>query len=94
MEYFIENLSKVSFKYRFSEYWPTVTISYCEFNSTEWKNPQQIALKKYSDRGKVLDFTYDLGAKVNAKIRIEIDPESGYATSGHHNLLFDDFVFE
>lgn len=94
MEYFIENLSRVSFKYRFSEYWPTVTISYCEFNSTEWKNPQQIALKKYSDRGKVWDFTYELGSKVNAKIRIEIDPESGYATSGHHNLIFDDFVFE
>lgn len=24
----------------------------------------------------------------------KVDPENGYATSGHYNLVFDDFVFE
>ena len=94
MEYFIENLSKVSFSYWFSEFWVSATISYCEFDTDEGKNPQQIALKSYSDRKTKQSFTYDLGAKVNAKIRIQIDPDSGHPDSDHHNLIFDDFIFE
>ena len=94
MEYFIENLSKVSFSYWFSEFWVSATVSYCEFDTDEWKNPQQIALKSYSDRKTKQSFTYDLGAKVNAKIRIQIDPDSGHPDSDHHDLIFDAFIFE
>lgn len=94
MEYFIENLSKVSFKYWFSEFWTKATISWCEFGSSEWRNPQQIALKNYSDRETVQSFTYELGKTANAKIRIEIDPDSGHPSKDHYDLIFDDFVFE
>lgn len=58
------------------------------------ENPQQIALKSYSDRKTKQNFTYDLGTKVNAKIRIQIDPDSGHPDSDHHDLIFDDFIFE
>ncbi len=94
MEYFIENLSKVSFKYWFSEFWTKATISWCEFGSSEWRNPQQISLKNYSDRQTVQSCTYELGKTANAKIRIEIDPDSGQPTRDHYDLIFDDFVFE
>lgn len=96
MEYFIENLSKVSFNYWFSEFWTKATISWCEFGSSEWHNPQQIALEKYADRETIQSFTYELGKKANAKIRIEIDPDSGHPGKGqgHYDLIFDDFVFE
>ena len=94
MEHFIENLSKVSFKYRFSEFWTKATVSWCEFGSSEWRDPQQIALKNYPDRETVQSFTYELGKTADAKIRIEIDPDSGHPTKGHYDLVFDDFVFE
>ncbi len=94
MEYFIENLSKVSFRYRFSEFWTKATVSWCEFGSSEWRDPQQIALQNYSDRETVQSFTYELGKTADAKIRIEIDPDSGHPSKGHNDLAFDDFVFE
>jgi len=96
MEYFLKDLSKVSFKYYYSEFWNKATISYCEFGSTEWHNPQQIALSSYSDRQTVQDFTYTLdnGNKHDAKIRIEIDEATGFPSKDHYDFIFDSFVFE
>ena len=34
MEFFLEGLSKVSFRYYMSEFWIKATISYCEFGDT------------------------------------------------------------
>jgi hypothetical protein len=95
MEYFIENLTGVNFKYWISEYWVKATISYCEFGSSEWKNPQQIALSEYSQRKTTQEYSYTLngGQPVNAKIRLELDPASGYPTSGHYDFLVDDITF-
>lgn len=66
------------------------------YGSFSWQNPQQIALEKYADRETIQSFTYELGKKANAKIRIEIDPDSGHPGKGqgHYDLIFDDFVFE
>jgi len=96
MEYFIKDLSKVSFKYWYSEFWNKATISYCEFGSSEWKNPRQIALSNYSDRQTVRDFTYvlDGGITHDAKIRIEIDEATGQPTKDSYNFIFDCFRFE
>ena len=95
MEYFIENLSQVDFRYRMSEFWIKADISYCEFGSSEWKNPQQIALSEYSQRGTTRKFSYVLsdGNPVNAKIRIELDPSSGYPTKDHYDFSVDDIIF-
>ena len=96
MEFFIKDLQKVSFKFYMSEFWMKATISYCEFGSTDWKNPQQIGLKNYSDRQTVQEFSYTLdgGAKHDAKIKIEIDPATGYPTRDHYDFICDSFVFE
>lgn len=96
MEYFIEGLSKVSFSYKMSHYWIAASISYCEFGSNEWKSPQQIALNysEWKNDKTVHHFTYDLGKKVNAKIKIELDASTGYPSSGHYDLYLDDFIFE
>lgn len=96
MEYFIKDLRKVSFKYYYSEFWNRATISYCEFGTTEYKNPVQIGLKSYSERQTVRDFTYilDEGAPHDAKIIIEIDPVTGHPSKDHYDFYFDDFVFE
>ncbi len=96
MEYFIEGITGVDFRYWISEYWVKATISYCEFGTSEWKNPQQIALSSYSQRKTTQEFSYTLsdGKPVNAKIRIELDPASGYPTSGHYDFLVDDVVFK
>ena len=96
MEFFIEGLSKLSFQYYMSEYWIKASISYCEFGDNSWSNPVQIALSNYSDRKTVQDFTYvlDGGLKHNAKIRIELDPASGFPTSSHYDFICDNFVFE
>lgn len=66
------------------------------YGSFSWHNPQQIAHEKYADRETIQSFTYELGKKANAKIRIEIDPDSGHPGKGqgHYDLIFDDFVFE
>lgn len=95
MEYFIENLSQVDFSYRMSEFWMKAVISYCEFGTSEWRNPQQIALSEYSQRETVRKFSYVLsdGKPVNAKIRIELDPASGYPTKGHYDFSVDDVIF-
>ena len=96
MEFFLEGLSKVSFRYYMSEFWIKATISYCEFGDTRWSNPQQIALSSYSQRQTVQDFTYvlDGGARHNAKIRIALDPATGFPSSSHYDFLCDSFVFE
>ena len=96
MEYFLSGLSSVSFKYYFSEFWVSATISYCEFGSSEWTAPQQIALQNYSDRQTLREFKYvlDGGVPHDAKIKIEIDESTGHPSSDHYDLIFDDFVFE
>lgn len=96
MEYFLEGISEVDFKYYMSEYWIKATISYCEFGENEWKNPKQIALESYSDRQKVKDFKYTLdeGKSHNAKIKIELDPATGYPTQGHYDFIVDKFIFQ
>ncbi len=95
-EFFLKGLSKVSFKYYYSEFWCKATISYCEFGTTDWHNPQQIGLAKYADRQTVQEFTYilDEGKTHDAKIRIAIDPATGQPTSGHYDFYFDCFKFE
>lgn len=95
-EYFVEGLSKVSFSYKMSVNWIIANISYCEFGSNKWQNPQQIALtySEWKNDETIHKFTYELGRKVNAKIRIEIDPASGYPSKGHNDFYMDDFVFE
>lgn len=95
-EFFIEGLTKVSFKYYFSEFWVSATVSYCEFGSSQWSAPQSVVLENYSDRQTLRDFTYvlDGGRPHNAKIKIEIDPSTGHPSSGHYDLIFDEFVFE
>lgn len=96
MEFFLKDLRKVSFKYSFSEFWNKATISYCEFGSTEWKNPVEIKLASYGDRGIAQTFTYvlDEGKAHDAKILIKIDPSTGYPTKDHYDFIFDSFVFE
>lgn len=96
MEYFIENLSEVDFQYWISEFWVKATVSYCEFGSSEWKNPQQIALSQYSQRENTQDFRYilDAGTPHNAKIKIELDPASGYPSKGHYDFIVDNVVFQ
>lgn len=95
-EFFVENLSQVSFDYYMSEFWMCATVSYCEFGSSEWTGNQQIALSQYSERETVRSFTYvlDEGRKHNAKIRIEIDPATGHPAKDHYDLLLDNFRFE
>lgn len=96
MEFFVENLSKVSFDYYMSEFWMCATVSYCEFGTSEWTGAQQIALSQYSERETVRHFTYTLdnGRSHNAKIRIEIDPATGHPGRDHYDLLLDNFTFE
>ncbi len=96
MEYFIENLSEVDFQYWISEFWVKANISYCEFGSSEWKNPQQIALTEYSQRKTTRDFRYvlDEGTPHNAKIKIELDPASGYPTKDHYDFIVDNVIFK
>ena len=95
-EFFLKDLTKVSFSYRYSEFWLKATISYCDFGTSDWSNPQQIALTEYSQRKTVRPFTYilDSGKPHDAKIRIEIDEATGFPTSGHYDFQFDGFVFE
>lgn len=96
MEYFIENLSEVDFQYWISEFWVKAIVSYCEFGSSEWKNPQQIALSQYSQRETTQDFHYvlDGGTPHNAKIKIELDPASGYPSKGHYDFIVDNVIFQ
>ena len=95
MEYFLCNLSEVSFKFRYSEFWCKATISYCIFGEDTWRNPRQIVLSDYSQRNTVQEFTYvlDEGKPHNAKIRIELDESTGYPSSGHYDFYFDNFRF-
>lgn len=96
MEFFLKDLRKVSFKYYFTEFWCKAIVSYCEFGTTQHKNPQTIALPSYSDRETIREFEYilDNGTPHDAKIIIEIDPATGHPTSDHYDLYFDQFVFE
>lgn len=96
MEYYMEGLSEVQFKYYMSEFWIKANISYCEFGSNEWKNARQIALTNYSDRQTVQEFTYTLdeGRPVDAKIKIDLDPITGFPTKGHYDFIVDEFVFK
>lgn len=95
MEFFLKDLREVSFKYYMSEFWMRATISFCEFGKNEWRNPEQIALEKYADRQTVRDFRYvlDEGRPHDAKIRIEIDPSTGFPTRDHYDFIVDDFIF-
>lgn len=96
MEFFLKDLSRVSFSYKYSEFWLKATISYCDFGTSDWSNPQQIALTEYSQRNTVRPFTYilDGGKPHDAKIRIEIDEATGFPSSGHYDCYFDSFLFE
>lgn len=96
MEYFIQDLRKVSFKYYYSEFWNKAVIYYCDFGTTEYCNPQIISLSSYSERQTVRDFEYilDEGQPHNAKIIIEIDPSTGHPSKDHYDFYFDNFCFE
>lgn len=61
------------------------------------KEPWRIVRNAYLYTPETIQsFTYELGKKANAKIRIEIDPDSGHPGKGqgHYDLIFDDLVFE
>lgn len=96
MEFFLKDLRKVTFKYYFVEYWSKVIVSYCEFGTTQHKNPQTISLPSYSDRETIREFEYvlDGGSPHDAKIIIEIDPATGHPSKDHYDFYFDQFVFE
>ena len=96
MEFFLKDLRKVTFKYYFVEYWSKVIVSYCEFGTTQHKNPQTISLPSYSDRETIREFEYvlDGGSPHDAKIIIEIDPATGHPSNEHYDFYFDQFVFE
>ena len=95
MEYFIENLKEVSFKYILSEYFLKAKISYYDFDGDEWKNPQPIALEKYAQRKELMEYRYilDDGRAHNAKIKIEIDPDSAFPSRDSYRLIVDCLEF-
>lgn len=95
-EFFVKGLKQVDFDWYFSEYWMCATVSYCEFGSSEWKGAAHLSLENYSDRQTVRHFTYVLadGAPKDAKIKIEIDPATGFPGSGHYDFILDNFVFK
>ena len=48
------------------------------------------------EKTKVKDFKYTLdeGKSHNAKIKIELDPATGYPTQGHYDFIVDKFIFQ
>lgn len=96
MHFFLKDLHKVSFSYYMSEFWLKATVSFCEFGSTKWQNPQQIALSSYSDRQTVrqCDYVLDEGRGHDAKICIEIDEATGFPSKDHYDFIIDNLIFE
>jgi len=95
-EFFVKDLSSVTFDYYMSEFFIKASVSYCEFGTSEWKNPQIVSLSEYNQRQTERSYTYilDGGIKHDAKIKIEIDPSTGFPSKDHYDFIIDNVVFK
>jgi len=94
-EFFVKDLTDVEFDFVMSEYFMRATVSYCEFADTTWRNPQEIRLAKYADRQLSQHFCYclDEGTAHDAKIKIEISPDSAFPSKDHYDFQVDNIKF-
>ncbi len=93
-EFFCPALTRVTFDSWASVYWLQFTVSYFDYDNLEWCNPQTFK-PTVAEKETVVprEYVLDGGNAHTAKIRVEINPATGYPSKGHLDLILDNFVF-